>query len=165
MGSLNLRPPQAGKPYAIFIRGSVSEATNTAPSLDDPASNPVSVLEGLNANTENEFGEVIPLMIDGRYAARTDAVYESFEDSALVLMINEDAYIYANAFAAPGEMDDFLTTVEQVITSAALRGEGLEAADYIQDISLPRPIPPPMARSRLIIRRAGRWSRTGRCSS
>jgi len=96
--------PQPGAPFAIILVSSVSAATS-APLASDLVQRPLDAMTALNAASPDvPFDDPTPLQSGGRPGARTDALYPQFENSAFIVLINDDDYAYMNVFAAPGEM-------------------------------------------------------------
>ncbi|NDJ79142.1 MAG: hypothetical protein GYB65_23070 [Chloroflexi bacterium] len=133
-GNFVLGPPAPGRPYVLFERSSISRLTDQAPLLD--GRDPVRALEYLNANTDTTFGTVLPMTIGDSAAATTTSSLDGFDNTAVLMMLNEDAYIYANVAAAPGEMDAVLEVVQEVMLSARLAGDGVEVSALALDVPL-----------------------------
>lgn len=112
--------PNPGSPFALLELGAVSLVIDAPLDFVAPEQRPRLILERLNESTDNDFGEVFVFNYDGSYGARTDASYDTFDNTAVVLMLNEDDYLYANLFTASGEMDDFYEMVLAVLHSADL---------------------------------------------
>jgi hypothetical protein len=112
----------------------------------DEEDTPIEAMEYLNRNSDNNFGDVEGFEFDGRFGARTDAFYDGYDNTALILMIDEDAYAYMNTIGYEGDLEDLLPTFVAVLGSVRLldddqrtnnpNGEALELSESFRGDTL-----------------------------
>lgn len=123
----DFRNPRPGEPFAIMLVSSVSHVTD-APLAPDLTQRPVDAMRALNSHTETvTFDTPVALAVGERVGSRTDAHTTTIDNSAFILMLNDDDYAYMNAFAGAGRMADLESTYLAILASfriTAIPGSG-----------------------------------------
>jgi hypothetical protein len=120
-------PPLPGEPFAILDKYAVSALTGqSAADTENPA---VVALDFLNTNSNTGFTSVIGFEYSGRPAARSEVQYEQHEITAVILMLDDDNYIYANIITALGEMPDYYPLVLAALSTAQIANPSFDSPE------------------------------------
>ena len=136
--------PAPGEPFAYLVLGSLRQVLGA----DVPADLEQAALAALPimaAGTNAPYGSVTPMLLDGRIGASTVAALPDVENTAFIVLLNDDAYAYMSVFLAPGDLatygPTFLAALSSVTVETGLAALPTATAAPVTPTATPVPVP------------------------
>lgn len=108
------QPPVPGEPSAILNYGNIE----TAPGVEAGATPEEAVVQAVLSITEASVNELVETEIAGRPAAAVIRNREQFDNFFIGVMRDDENFIAANVFTAPGQDGYFLEVIIEMIAEA-----------------------------------------------
>ena len=136
--------PAPGEPFAYLILGSLRQVLGADVPVDLQQA-ALDALPILAAGTNAPYGSVTPMLLDGRIGASTVATLPDVENTAFIVLLNDDAFAYLSVFLAPGDLatygPTFLAALSSVTVETGLAA--LPTATGIPVTPTATPVPAP----------------------
>ncbi len=136
--------PAPDEPFAYLVLGSLRQVLGP----DLPADLQQAALDALPilaSGTNAPYGSVTPMRLDGRIGASTVATLPDVENTAFIVLLNDDSYAYLSVFLAPGDLatygPTFLAALSSVTVETGLAALPTATAAPVTPSPTPVPVP------------------------
>jgi hypothetical protein len=136
--------PAPGEPFAYLVLGSLRQVLGPDVPVDlEQAA--LAALPVMASGTSAPYGSVAPMRLDGRIGASMVAALPDVENTAFIVLLNDDVFAYMSAFFAPGDLavygPGFLASLSSVTVETGLAALPTATAAPVTATVTPVPVP------------------------